>query len=162
MSRTRRLHRGRSLRPEWTGTNILLMVLGFMIFPPVGLFMIAYMIWGRSWGLDFSRWQTVQETADRAGEKFKSAFDGKSTSSRSRPTGNYAFDDWRDSELKRMEEERRKLREAEEEFDKYVQELRRARDREEFDQFRENWDSRKEASKSPTKADTKPDDVIEL
>ena len=43
-------------------------------------------------------------------------------------TGNVAFDDWREAELTRLEEERRKLDEARAEFDEYLRELRRAKD----------------------------------
>ncbi len=50
-------------------------------------------------------------------------------------TGNVAFDDWREAELARLDEERRKLDEMREEFDSYVRELRRAKDQEEFDRF---------------------------
>ena len=50
-------------------------------------------------------------------------------------TGNVAFDDWREAELKRLDEERRRLDEMREEFDGYVRELRRAKDQEEFDRF---------------------------
>ena len=50
-------------------------------------------------------------------------------------TGNVAFDDWREAELARLEEERRKLDEMREQFDNYVRELRRAKDQEEFDRF---------------------------
>ena len=52
-----------------------------------------------------------------------------------RPTGNTAFDDWRAGELSRLEEERRKLEDAEREFAEHIDQLRRARDREEFDRF---------------------------
>ena len=38
-------------------------------------------------------------------------------------------------------EERKKLDEARREFDEYVRELRRARDREEFESFKTNWTS---------------------
>ena len=37
--------------------------------------------------------------------------------------------------MSRIEEERRKLDEAREEFDSYLRELRRAKDQEEFDRF---------------------------
>ena len=50
-------------------------------------------------------------------------------------TGNVAFDDWREAELARLDEERRKLDEMREQFDDYVRELRRAKDQEEFDRF---------------------------
>jgi hypothetical protein len=51
-------------------------------------------------------------------------------------SGNFAFDEYRERELKRLDEERRKLDEERREFEAYVQNLRRARDKEEFDRFR--------------------------
>jgi len=50
-------------------------------------------------------------------------------------TGNVAFDEWRASELQRLEEEYRKLVAAEREFAEFMDNLRHARDREEFDRF---------------------------
>jgi hypothetical protein len=58
-------------------------------------------------------------------------------------TGNVAFDDWREAELTRLEEERRKLDEMRSEFDEYLRELRRAKDQEEFDRFMRDRNSRK-------------------
>ena len=55
------------LRPAWTPVNILLMIVGFAVFWPLGLFMIAYMIWGDEWGLDFSSWGNVKRKASEAG-----------------------------------------------------------------------------------------------
>ena len=51
------------------------------------------------------------------------------------PTGNAAFDEWGAAEIARLEEERRKLQEAQREFAEYVDEIRRAKDREEFERF---------------------------
>ena len=50
-------------------------------------------------------------------------------------SGNAAFDDWRKAELTRLEEERRKIFEAERAFSEYLEGLRRAKDREEFERF---------------------------
>ena len=50
-------------------------------------------------------------------------------------TGNMAFDEWRREELERIEKERQKLADAEREFVTFSEELRRAKDREEFDRF---------------------------
>jgi hypothetical protein len=50
-------------------------------------------------------------------------------------TGNSAFDEYRRSELKRLEEERRRLDEEARAFGDFVEELKRAKDREEFDAF---------------------------
>jgi hypothetical protein len=50
-------------------------------------------------------------------------------------TGNRAFDEWRGTELARLEEERQKLVAAEHEFAEFMENLRHARDREEFERF---------------------------
>ena len=50
-------------------------------------------------------------------------------------TGNRAFDEWRATELARLEEERQKLVAAEREFAEFMENLRHARDREEFERF---------------------------
>jgi Protein of unknown function (DUF2852) len=52
-------------------------------------------------------------------------------------TGNRAFDEWRAAELARLEEERQKLVAAEREFAEFMENLRHARDREEFERFME-------------------------
>ena len=50
-------------------------------------------------------------------------------------TGNAAFDEWRTAELARLDEERRRLDDAQREFAEYVDAIRRAKDREEFERF---------------------------
>lgn len=118
------------IRPDWTPATIALMVLGFVVFWPLGLAMLAYILFGdrlKSFKRD------ANETVDGAFSSFKRGRRGYC-----RPqfrTGNVAFDDWRDAELARLDEERRKLDEMREQFDEYVRELRRAKDQEEFDRF---------------------------
>lgn len=50
-------------------------------------------------------------------------------------SGNLAFDEWKKAELARLEEERRKLQDAHNEFAAFVENIRRAKDREEFERF---------------------------
>jgi len=50
-------------------------------------------------------------------------------------TGNSAFEEYRRRELERLEEERRRLDEEAHAFAGFVEELKRAKDREEFDTF---------------------------
>ncbi len=120
------------IRPDWTPATIALMVLGFVVFWPLGLAMLAYIIFG-------DRLRNFKKDAN-------DSMDGMFASCRPKPrggrghgfrsaTGNVAFDDWRDAELARLDEERRKLDEMREEFDTYSRELRRAKDQEEFDRF---------------------------
>ena len=35
-----------ALRPAWTPIMVVLMVIGFMLFWPLGLIMLAYILWG--------------------------------------------------------------------------------------------------------------------
>ena len=50
-------------------------------------------------------------------------------------TGNSAFDEWKNGELARLEAERRKLQDAHNEFAAFLDHIRRAKDREEFERF---------------------------
>lgn len=119
------------LRPDWTPATVALMVLGFMVFWPLGLAMLAYILFGDRFR-EFKR--SANQTADGMFGKCRaSGFRNAHFS-----TGNVAFDDWRKAEIERIEEERRKLDEMRADFDGYVRELRRAKDQEEFDRFMRN------------------------
>ncbi|MDI7863032.1 DUF2852 domain-containing protein [Rhizobiaceae bacterium n13] len=117
------------LRPDWTPATIALMVLGFVVFWPLGLAMLAYILFGERLR-NFKR--DVNQAADGA---FAGCRGRRGRYHWHQPTGNVAFDDWRKAELERLDEERRKLDEMRAEFDTYVRELRRAKDQEEFDRF---------------------------
>lgn len=117
------------IRPDWTPATIALMVLGFVVFWPLGLAMLAYILFGE-------KLKTFKKDANDTVDGMCSAFKrGGRRSNWTHRTGNVAFDDWREAELARLEEERRTLDEMREEFDTYVRELRRAKDQEEFDRF---------------------------
>lgn len=91
-------------KPAW----IVAMILGFVAFWPLGLAILGYMIWS------------------------KRMFTGKSCRQSARyyaaPTGNVAFDAYREETLKRLEDEHR-------EFLEFLAKLREAKDKAEFDQF---------------------------
>jgi hypothetical protein len=121
------------IRPAWTPATIGLMVLGFMVFWPLGLAMLAYVLWG-------DRLEAFKGNVNRATDRFAAGSWGNwGRNARhggfAARTGNVAFDDWRESELKRLDEERRKLDDLYAEFDEYSRELRRAKDQEEFNAF---------------------------
>lgn len=115
------------IRPAWTPATIALMIIGFMIFWPLGLAMLAYILWGDR--LDGFK-QDINRATDSVSEKFNASCRRKSHES-----GNVAFDEWREIELARIEEERRKLDESIREFEAYQRDLRRAKDKEEFDGY---------------------------
>jgi hypothetical protein len=117
------------IRPAWTPATIALMVLGFVVFWPLGLAMLAYILWG-------DRFDGFKRDVKGATEGFFGSCRGRHAHRHGfGRTGNIAFDDWREKELQRIEEERRKLDETLKEFDSYLRELRRAKDQEEFDRF---------------------------
>ncbi len=124
------------IRPAWTPATIALMIIGFMIFWPLGVAMIAYIVWGDR--LDQFK-ADVNRATDKATNVFSSGnFRGPFGQTGMARTGNVAFDDWRETELKRLHEERMKLDSARAEFDDYARELRRAKDEEEFNSFMAN------------------------
>lgn len=120
-----------ALRPAWTPLTTFLMVLGFIVFWPLGLAMLAYILWGDHFHrvADDARGH-FRGCSMRSMRKMKeTAFAGTSR------TGNVAFDEYRERELARLEEERRKIDAMRAEFDDFLHNLRRARDQEEFDRF---------------------------
>ncbi len=125
-------------RPAWTPLTIALMVIGFIVFWPLGLAMLAYILWG-----------------DRF-EDFLADIRGNVRRASAGTTGNHAFDEYRQREITRLEEERRKLDEDREEFSEFLRNLRRAKDQEEFDRFMA--ERRTHGSQGPATGEAKPAD----
>lgn len=88
---------------------LVAMILGFIFAWPVGLALLFYMIW--------SNRMSRRNCISRRRHRFPVA-----------STGNSAFDAYRDETLKRLEEEQTA-------FQGFLQRLRDAKDRSEFDQF---------------------------
>lgn len=103
------------------GAWIAAMVLGFIFFWPIGLAILAYMIWSKRM---FSKSCTTRRMS------------GAITTMRS--TGNSAFDAYKADTLRRLEEEQHN-------FEAFLERLREAKDKSEFDQF---MDERAKAAKS--------------
>ncbi len=99
------------------GAWIAAMVLGFIFFWPVGLALLAYMIWSKRM---FSRHRSHARFAAR--RYAHTAF----TSS-----GNSAFDAYKAETLRRLEDEQKS-------FEAFLDRLRDAKDKAEFDQFMED------------------------
>ena len=124
----------------WKPVEILAMVLGFIVFWPIGLGVLGWKFWQKKSGypgdiISFGRekwgnWANWTRGPDRWGFSVKTA-SGFGMGS----TGNRAFDEWRATELARLEEERQKLVAAERAFAEFMENLRHARDREEFERF---------------------------
>lgn len=121
------------IKPQWGPLTIALMVLGFVIFWPLGLAMLAYILWGELFGGSQEKaeaWVNKSKAWCRDNE-FRQHKHGAWRNS----SGNAAFDDYRAEQLKRLEEERKRLDEEIHAFQDYMRNLRMAKDREEFDRF---------------------------
>ncbi len=96
------------------GAWIAIMVLGFILFWPIGLAILAYMIWSKRM---FNGACSAKRSyaKHRRGNRFKE-------------TGNAAFDAYKAETLRRLEDEQ-------EAFEAFLQRLREAKDKVEFDQF---------------------------
>lgn len=90
---------------------IVAMILGFVVFWPLGLALLGYMIWSKRMFIGKNRASHVRYYAPS--------------------TGNSAFDAYREETLKRLEDEHR-------DFMDFLQKLREAKDKAEFDQFMES------------------------
>lgn len=129
---------GYALKPGWNPLTTGLMVLGFIFFWPLGLAMLAYILWGDRM---MSRYEEMRPGVERAFSNGSWRRGGSCRSGFTARTGNAAFDDYRDAELKRLDEERARIEKMRQEFDDYVRNLRRARDQEEFDRFKASRDT---------------------
>ena len=128
------------IKPEWSPITLVLMVIGFMVFWPLGLAVLAYILWGERFGGSADRaerWVSKQKQwAGRCGSRHGFSRNGFSS-------GNAAFDAYREEQLKRLDEERQRLDSEIDAFQEHMRNLRMARDREEFDRFmRERNNSR--------------------
>lgn len=125
------------IKPQWSPLTIALMVMGFILFWPIGLAVLGYILWGEKFGGSQEKAQAYWNK----GRSWVSASKGAHrnwTHNRSysmNSSGNAAFDDYRAEQLKRLEEERARLDAEIDAFHDYMANLNKAKDREEFDRF---------------------------
>ena len=106
-------------KPAW----IAVMVLGFIIWWPVGLAILGYMIWSGRMGCGRAHWgRWRDERWGGRGER------GGHWGRRGSHSGNSAFEDYKAETLRRLEDEQK-------EFMDFLRRLREAKDKAEFDQF---------------------------
>jgi hypothetical protein len=112
-------------------------VLGFALWWPVGLAILLSFLWSRKMGCGHHMWrwrERAEEMHDmaRRWRDERGNGDHREGGRREREyrgrTGNRVFDDYRESTLRRLEEDHR-------EFVEFLDRLRRAKDQAEFEQF---------------------------
>ena len=125
------------IKPQWGPLTIALMVLGFVLFWPLGLAMLAYILWGEMFGGSSEKAEAWvnRSKAWCQGNNYRHHGYGHGNGGWGKSSGNAAFDEYRAEQLRRLEEERKRLDEEIQQFHDYMRNLRMARDREEFDRF---------------------------
>jgi hypothetical protein len=116
-------------KPAWIGLTLA----SFILFWPLGLVLLGYLIgsgrmacWAHGSG---DRWQRRMERMQRRMERMQGAAERWGCGGyRAASSGNRAFDEYRAETLRRLEEEQR-------EFMEFLNRLRHAKDKAEFDQF---------------------------
>lgn len=123
------------------GAWIIAMILGFIIFWPLGLALLAYMIWSK------------RMFANRCGRsRHHDAPWNHARRHGFRSSGNSAFDAYKADTLDRLEREQ-------EEFEAFLKRLRESKDKSEFDQY---LDERARAARQggkETDRDARPGDT---
>jgi Protein of unknown function (DUF2852) len=106
-------------KPAW----IALMILGFIVWWPVGLVILGFMIWSGRMGCGHGRWGRWRHEGWHGrrggveGRRFGRYY-----------SGNSAFEEYKTETLRRLEDEQQ-------EFMDFLQRLRHAKDKAEFDEF---------------------------
>jgi hypothetical protein len=116
------------------GAWIAAMVVGFVVFWPIGLAFLAYMIWSKRM---FSKSSNCNMSRRDRHQSFYNA------RAAMRPSGNTAFDAYKSETLRRLEEEQRA-------FEDFLARLREAKDKAEFDQFMDD------RARKPRNTDSEP------
>ena len=118
-------------KPVW----IVAMVMGFIWFWPVGLAVLAYTVGSRRWGRRNGpgQWHYTADQQQGRASGWAKWGDWSTPWNPAEPpappaSGNAAFDDYRAETLRRLEDEQK-------DFVDYLERLRRAKDKAEFDQF---------------------------
>ncbi len=133
---------------------IVAMILGFVFVWPVGLALLAYMIWSKrvfnrscGEGRDTNRHNCGHRFGGQWGDKMSDKMSDRAgrwgdRMGSFRSSGNTAFDAYKEETLRRLSEEQ-------EAFQSFLQRLRDAKDKTEFDAFMEDRVKAAQAPKAP-------------
>ena len=130
-------------KPAWIAVTIV----SFVLCWPIGLLLLGYLIgsgrmacWGHQ--RNGERWQRRMERMQQRMQERAAQWCGPQAAASRSSSGNWAFDEYRAETLRRLEEEQR-------EFTDYLERLRRAKDKTEFDQFMAEMRRRSEGGPAP-------------
>lgn len=115
---------GRSSRAHWSGFNIAAMVLGFVIFWPIGLVVLGWILSGRN----------VQELPGAVRHLWSTVFD-RNGDSQAGGFGNSVFRDYQQTQYDRISEIKEEIKARSRRFSEFRSDAKRRADQEEFDRF---------------------------
>ncbi len=114
-------------------------IVGFIYFWPAAVAYVAWKIAGYpalSQMREFAQNGSWSLAGNHAGSRFAQAFEAaKERTTGASATGNWAFDAYRRAEIEKLEARLRALQEESRAFAEFVEELKRTKDREQFDAF---------------------------
>lgn len=109
---------------RWNATNIAGMVIGFIVFWPIGLFVLAWILSGRQ----------VRDLPAVARDVWSRVFNGMETR-KNGATDNIVFNEYQQTQYDRISEIKNEIRERARRFTEYREDIQRRRDQEEFERF---------------------------
>lgn len=125
----------------WHPLKIALIILGFMLWWPIGLAILFFTLGSRKMACwshnDMDRWQNKMERMQYRMDRMRDRMERRGFGFGFGPpsSGNRAFDEYRSETLRRLEEEQK-------EFKDFLNRLRHAKDKQEFDAFMAEQKSR--------------------
>lgn len=120
-SRSRRRRCGNG---HWSGANIAAMVLGFVIFPPLGFIVLVWSLMGRP----------IQDLPSWVREKWGQMFSWNS-SDRAENSDNSVFNEYQQTQHDRIQEIKDEIRRRTDAFKGFRDDVKRRQDQKEFDDF---------------------------
>lgn len=111
-------------RGHWSGLNIAAMVMGFIIFPPLGLVVLFWTLSGRP----------IQDLPTTVRNKWNDMKSEAKAATGSK-TDNVVFNEYQQTQYDRITEIKEEINDRDERFDGFRSDVQRRKDQKEFDKF---------------------------
>jgi hypothetical protein len=119
---------GWSKGANWSGINIAAMVVGFVLFWPVGLFILYWIVTGRDV-------RELPQWIHRQWSKVRGMWNGDEGFSKDERNGNVVFNEFQQTQYDRIREIREEIKERSRRFAEFRTNAKRRADEEEFNRF---------------------------
>ncbi len=137
-------HYKTKFKGNWRLSNVAVMVGGFIVFPPIGLGVLAWLIIGKNVNI-------IGTIKDKLNNLNSGTYNYEFKKPNFNRTGNHAFDSYKEESIAELEKEmeRRKanLRQEETAFKEFVINLQKSKDQAEFSQFMKAQEAAVKAAK---------------